>query len=309
MHIHYHTFGCKVNQYETENIRQAMEADGHTSVNNLEEADVCIINTCTVTHEADRKLIQLVNRIKRVNPKAIIVMCGCYSQINENANQLADIVVGTSNKSRIPQLVAEYNSQKTAEVLPHYKGEHFETMANIGSARKTRAVIKIQDGCDRFCTYCIIPYARGRARSKPINEIEAEAKALVKAGHKELDLVGINLSCYGHDLGLNLADAVERVCKTSGAERVRLGSLEAELISEEIIKRLSELDNFCPHFHLSLHSGCDKTLREMGRKYDKAEYFTIVNNIRKYFPDCAITTDIMVGFPGETDDDFSESLE
>lgn len=309
MHIHYHTFGCKVNQYETENIRQAMEADCHTSVNNLEESDVCIINTCTVTHEADRKLIQLVNRIKRVNPKAIIVMCGCYSQINENANKLADIVVGTSNKSRIPQLVAEYNSQKTAEVLPHHKGEPFETMANIGSARKTRAVIKIQDGCDRFCTYCIIPYARGRARSKPINEIEAEAKALVKAGHKELDLVGINLSCYGQDLGLNLADAVERVCKTSGAKRVRLGSLEAELIDEKIIERLAKLNNFCPHFHLSLQSGCDKTLREMGRKYDKAEYFTIVNNIRKYFPDCAITTDIMVGFPGETDDDFSESLE
>ena len=309
MHIHYHTFGCKVNQYETENIRQAMEADGHTSVNRLEEADVCIINTCTVTHEADRKLIQLINKIRRVNPKARIVMCGCYSQINENANQLADIVVGTSNKSRIPQLVAEYNSQKTTEVLPHYKGEPFETMANIESAQKTRAVIKIQDGCDRFCSYCIIPYARGRARSKPINEIEAEAKALVKAGHKELDLVGINLSCYGQDLGLNLADAVERVCKTSGAKRVRLGSLEAELLDEKIIERLAKLDNFCPHFHLSLQSGCDKTLREMGRKYDKAEYFTIVSSIRNHFLGCAITTDIMVGFPGETEDDFNESLE
>lgn len=309
MHICYHTFGCKVNQYEIENIRQAMELLGHTSVNKLEDADVCIINTCTVTHEADRKLIQLVKKIKRVNTEAIIVMCGCYSQVNENAKSLADIVVGTSNKSRIPQLIAEYKSQKMYEVLPHYKGEAFESMANIGSARKTRAVIKIQDGCDRFCTYCIIPYARGRARSKPIDEIEAEARALVEAGHKELDLVGINLSCYGQDLGLNLADAVERVCKTSGAERVRLGSLEAELLDEEIIERLAKLDNFCPHFHLSLQSGCDKTLREMGRKYDKAEYFTIVSGIRKHFPDCAITTDIMVGFPGETDDNFNESLE
>lgn len=309
MHIHYHTFGCKVNQYETENIRQAMELLGHTSVNKPEEADVCIINTCTVTHEADRKLIQHINKIKRVNPEAIIVMCGCYSQVNENAKALADIIVGTSNKSRIPQLVSEYKSQKMTEVLPHYKGEAFESMANFGSIRKTRAVIKIQDGCDRFCTYCIIPYARGRARSKPIDEIEAEARALVGAGHKELDLVGINLSCYGHDLGLNLADAVERVCKTSGAERVRLGSLEAELLDDKIIERLAKLDNFCPHFHLSLQSGCDKTLREMGRKYDKAEYFTIVSSIRKHFPNCAITTDIMVGFPGETEDDFNESLE
>lgn len=309
MHVYYHTFGCKVNQYETENIRQTMELSGHASVNRPEQADVCIINTCTVTQEADRKLTQLVNKIKRVNPEGIIILCGCYSQVNENANLLADIVVGASNKSKIPQLIAEYKSQKMTEVLPHFKGEVFETMANVGSARKTRAVIKIQDGCDRFCTYCIIPYARGRARSKPIDEIEAEARALVEAGHKELDLVGINLSCYGQDLGLNLADAVERVCKTSGADRVRLGSLEAELLDEEIIERLSKLVNFCPHFHLSLQSGCDKTLREMGRKYDKAEYFTIVSNIRKHFPDCAITTDIMVGFPGETDDDFNESLE
>lgn len=309
MHVYYHTFGCKVNQYETENIRQTMELSGHASVNRPEQADVCIINTCTVTQEADRKLTQLVNKIRRVNLEGIIVLCGCYSQVNENANLLADIVVGTSNKSKIPQLIAEFKSQKMTEVLPHFKGEVFETMANVGSARKTRAVIKIQDGCDRFCTYCIIPYARGRARSKPLDEIEAEAKALVKAGHKELDLVGINLSCYGQDLGLNLADAVERVCKTSGADRVRLGSLEAELLGEEIIERLAKLVNFCPHFHLSLQSGCDKTLREMGRKYDKAEYFTIVSNIRKHFPDCAITTDIMVGFPGETDDDFNESLE
>ncbi len=309
MHVYYHTFGCKVNQYETENIRQTMELSGHASVNRPEQADVCIINTCTVTQEADRKLTQLVNKIRRVNPEGIIVMCGCYSQVNENASLLADIVVGASNKSSIPQLIAEFKSQKMTEVLPHFKGEVFETMAIVGSVRKTRAVIKIQDGCDRFCTYCIIPYARGRARSKPLDEIEAEARALVEAGHKELDLVGINLSCYGQDLGLNIADAVERVCKTSGADRVRLGSLEAELLGEEIIERLAKLVNFCPHFHLSFQSGCDKTLREMGRKYDKAEYFTIVSNIRKHFPECAITTDIMVGFPGETDDDFNESLE
>lgn len=309
MRVYYHTFGCKVNQYETENIRQTMELSGHASVNRPEQADVCIINTCTVTQEADRKLTQLVNKIRRVNPEGIIILCGCYSQVNENANLLADIVVGASNKSSIPQLIAEYKSQKMTEVLPHFKDEAFETMANVGSVRKTRAVIKIQDGCDRFCTYCIIPYARGRARSKPIDEIEAEARALVEAGHKELDLVGINLSCYGQDLGLNLADSVERVCKTSGADRVRLGSLEAELLDGEIIERLAKLVNFCPHFHLSLQSGCDKTLREMGRKYDKAEYFTIVSNIRKHFPECAITTDIMVGFPGETDDDFNESLE
>lgn len=311
MHIYYHTFGCKVNQYETENIMQGFAGRGHTTAVKIKDADVCIINSCTVTHEADKKLRQLLGKIRKENPTAVILLCGCYAQTAEDATDLADIVVGTSGKGKIPELVEEYISkqEKICRVREHIKGEKFERMSFTGSKSKTRAIIKIQDGCDRFCTYCIIPYARGRCRSKSLEDIEAEAKALVANGHRELCLVGINLSCYGQDLGLDLADAVEAVCKTSGADRVRLGSLEAELLSEDVIGKMAKCESLCPHFHLSLQSGCDKTLHEMGRKYDKAEYFTIVSNLRKYFLGCAITTDIMVGFPGESEEDFNESLE
>ncbi len=311
MHIYYYTFGCKVNSYETENILQNMELHGHHTVSKIKDADICIVNSCTVTQEAEKKLHQLVNKIRRENPCAIIVICGCYAQVAEDIKDIADIAVGTANKSKIPYLIDKYIAERKQiiSINPHIKDEFFEPMYNHGNPRKTRAEIKIQDGCDRFCTYCIIPHARGRARSKPLDEIECEAKQLVADGHRELCLVGINLSCYGQDIGLSLADAVEIVCKRSGADRVRLGSLEAELLSEEIIARFANCSTLCPHFHLSLQSGCNKTLREMGRKYVKEEYFTIVNDLRKYFPDCAITTDVMVGFPGETDEDFSESLE
>ncbi len=309
MQVYYHTFGCKVNSYETENILQQMETKGHTTVTKISEADVCIINSCTVTHEADSKLIQLVHKIRRDNPKAIIVIAGCYSQLSPTVMDLADIAVGTSNKTKIAVLIDSYNCSKLDAVVPHFKDEPFESIFNRGNPRKTRAEIKIQDGCDRFCTYCTIPYARGRARSKAIADIESEAKQLVLDGHKELCLVGINLSCYGQDIGLTLADAVESVCNRSGAERVRLGSLEAELLTEDIIIRMANCKSLCPHFHLSLQSGCDKTLKDMGRRYVKAEYFTIVKCLRKHFPDCAITTDIMVGFPGETEENFNESLE
>ncbi len=311
MHIYYHTFGCKVNSYETENILQNMELNGHQTVSKIEDAQVCIINSCTVTHEADKKLHQLINKIRRVNPNAIIILAGCYSQVAKDAKVLADICIGTQGKTLIPKMLDEYIANKAHKwaVKSHFKGEDFEPMCNHGNPRKTRAEIKIQDGCDRFCTYCIIPYARGRARSKSLSDIEYEAKQLVNDGHKEICLVGINLSCYGHDIGINLADAVETVCNTSGAERVRLGSLEAELLDVSIIERLSRCKTLCPHFHLSLQSGCNKTLKDMGRKYDKEEYFTIVDNIRRYFPDCAITTDVMVGFPGETETDFNESFE
>lgn len=311
MRIYYHTFGCKVNQYETEVIAQAMARRGHTATQKIKDADVCIVNSCTVTHEADKKLIQLFNRIKKENPNAITALCGCYAQTATGANSLADIVVGTSDKGKIPELIEQYSKrhERIYHVSLHAKGEKIEPLTNFGSNSKTRAIIKIQDGCDRFCTYCIIPYARGRCRSKSLDDIESEAKALVASGHKELCLVGINLSCYGEDLGLDLADAVTRVCQTSGADRVRLGSLEAELLSEDIIKRMSQCKTLCPHFHLSLQSGCDKTLKEMGRKYDTAEYLAIVTNLRKYFHECAITTDIMVGFPGESEEDFNRSLE
>lgn len=314
MFVYYHTFGCKVNQYETENIRSAMESLGYVTVKAINDADIYIINSCTVTAQADLKLRQLVHKIRRTKESAVIAVCGCYSQVLKDAESAlpeADIFVGTSNKTEIPKLIGKYFETKTkiAAVNEHFRGEQIEPMMNTGTKDKTRAIIKIQDGCDRFCSYCIIPYARGRIRSKSLSDIEKEAKALASV-HDELVLVGINLSCYGQDLGnINLADAVETVCRTSGAKRVRLGSLEPELLTEEIIARLAECDTLCPHFHLSLQSGCNKTLSEMKRKYDKAEYFTLVSSLRKHFPSCAITTDIMVGFPGETDEDFLESLE
>ncbi len=314
MFVYYHTFGCKVNQYETENICEAMELGGFETVKSIELADIYIINSCTVTAQADLKLRQLVHKIRRINKCGIIAVCGCYTQMLKDAKRIlpeVDIFVGTSNKTRIPSLVAKHIENKnTIEAInEHFKGELIEPMFNTGNHDKTRAIIKIQDGCDRFCSYCIIPYARGRIRSKSLDDIEKEAKALSQK-HDELVLVGINLSCYGQDLGdINLADAIEVVCRTSGAKRVRLGSLEPELLTEEIIVRLAKCDSLCPHFHLSLQSGCDRTLKEMRRKYDKSEYFTLVSSLRVHFPGCAITTDIMVGFPGETEEDFIQSLE
>lgn len=314
MFVYYHTFGCKVNQYETDNIRFAMELKGHETVKDISKADVYIINSCTVTSQADLKLRQLVHKLRRINESGIIVVCGCYSQVLKDHKSTlpeVDVFVGTSDKTKVPILIEEFamNRQAIVSVKEHFKGEKIEPMMNVGNKNKTRAIIKIQDGCDRFCSYCIIPFARGRIRSKPLEEIEFEAKELAKT-HDELVLVGINLSCYGQDLGdVNLADAVETVCLTSGAKRVRLGSLEPELLTEEIIERLAECKTLCPHFHLSLQSGCDKTLKEMRRKYDKEEYFTLVSSLREHFEGCAITTDIMVGFPGESDEDFAESLE
>ncbi len=314
MTVHYYTFGCKVNQYETNAISQMMSEKGYTAVPEINLADICIINSCTVTGSADTKLRQLVNRIRKENPGCIIIICGCYAQVYKDSPLLnmADIVVGENNKSKIPQLIENYLNcgQRQVDIKEHTLFEQIEKISLSKSTGKTRAIIKIQDGCDRFCSYCIIPYARGRSRSKALNELTEEARQLVQAGHKELVLVGINLSCYGADFndGTTIADAVSAVCKTSGAERVRLGSIEPELLTPDIIKRLSQNKTLCPHFHLSLQSGCDRILSQMRRKYSTAEYVSIVNELRKCFNGCAITTDVMVGFPSETDEDFLESL-
>ena len=313
MTVFYYTFGCKVNTYETDAIKELMQQSGHTETNDFSLAEVFVINSCTVTGVADDKLFKLLRRIKRENEKAVIVICGCLPQVDANNEALkdADILLGTANKSQIPEALEKFSECKEKQVLinPHEKGEKIEALQVSGRKGKTRAIIKIQDGCDRFCSYCIIPFARGRSRSKPLDEITKEAQDLVQNGHKELVLVGINLSCYGYEWGLNLADAVEAVCKNSSALRVRLGSLEPELLTKEIIERLSKLPQFCPHFHLSLQSGCNKTLKEMRRKYTKEEYLSLVTELRNSFPNCAITTDIMVGFAGETEEDFLESLE
>ncbi len=313
MTVSYFTFGCKVNQYETDCIAELMGRNGFVTVDEPMAADVVVINSCTVTQAADVKLGQLLRRVRRQNPEAIIVVTGCYPQAH-GATELisdADIIVGEANKTAIPELVSEFleNRESIRDILPHKKGEAFERMSLTKRADKTRAIIKIQDGCDRFCTYCIIPYARGRSRSKPIEEIQAEASELTLQGHRELILVGINLSCYGEDLGgADLADAVHAAC-FSTADRVRLGSIEPEMLTEDIIRRLSQEEKLCPHFHLSLQSGCDKTLERMRRRYNPDDYRELIRLLREYFPDCAVTTDVMVGFPGETEEDFNESVE
>ena len=312
MLIYFYTFGCKVNQYETEILRQQFEQNGFICVNRISDADICVVNSCTVTAQSDLKLRQLLHKIRRENPGSIIALCGCYPQAFADVSNMipeADIIVGSGNKTRLPSLVKRFveNHERIVEIdVENSDYPSFEQLTHGSS--KTRGIIKIQDGCDRFCSYCIIPYARGRSRSKSLCDISAEAKTLVKAGHKELVVVGINLSDYGKGTEYDLADAVKAVSE-SGAERIRLGSLEPEELTVDIIDRLASIPNLCPHFHLALQSGCNKTLKEMRRKYDKSEYFTLVKLLRERFQHCAITTDIMVGFPGETDDDFMESLD
>lgn len=313
MKAFYYTFGCKVNQYETENIRQHLEARGFATTDNISEADICIINSCTVTSMSDRKSRQLLHKIKKENPDSIVVLTGCFPQaFEEKAKEIenVDIITGTGNKTQIPQLIEDFLKyhHKIICINPHDKNEKFESMQNHEYVDKTRGYIKIQDGCDQYCTYCIIPYARGHIRSKPLDELRSEIITLANAGHKEIVLVGINLSCYGKDTGHRLVDAIETACSIDGIERVRLGSIEPELISKNDIDRMAKQPKLCPQFHLSLQSGCDRTLKAMNRKYNSAEYEKIVVSLRNVFPDCAITTDIMVGFPEETEQDFNESL-
>ncbi len=313
MNIAFYTLGCKVNQYETEVMREAFEKNGHTVVSSSMPFDVIIINSCTVTAESDRKTRQAVHRFKKQNPNAVVVLTGCMAQaFSEDAKALtdADIVIGNTDVSKIYEKVCEYNNNRIFEVIPHPRDERFNTVSIESFAERTRAYMKIQDGCDRFCTYCIIPTARGWLRSKPIDEIKKEAEALSQNGYVEAVLVGINLTSYGKETGgeLNICDAVEAVAEVADIKRIRLGSLEPDHITDEMLLRLKAVDKFCPQFHLSLQSGCDATLRRMNRHYDTAFYRDLVNRIRATFPDAAITTDIMVGFAGEDENEFSQNL-
>lgn len=312
----YYTFGCKVNQYETENIKEAMLSQGYEATDDHAEAEVCIINTCTVTAQSDSKCRQLIHKIRKDNPECLIVLAGCFPQAFEKqAAEMneSDIIVGTGAKKEIPQLIKEYitHGERIVKIVPREKGEAFEKMTNTGADSKTRAYIKIQDGCDQYCTYCIIPKARGHICSKPLEDIAPEVQQLVDSGHKEIILTGINLCCYGRDFkdGTRLIDAIERACGCEGDFRVRIGSIEPELISDSDIQRMAKLKKLCPHFHLSLQSGCDETLKRMNRHYDTAEYETLCKKLREHFPNCAITTDIMVGFAQETEEEFQQSLD
>ncbi len=308
------TFGCKVNQYETEYIRHLLLDAGYEYNEEESQCGVLIINSCTVTAVSDKKCRQLIHKLRRQNENAVILLCGCMSQAHPdkiNDFSQCDIVIGNTDHTVIPQYISEFikNGKQIVDINEHDREkEPFEKCKVSRFSERTRAYIKIEDGCSRFCSYCIIPYARGRVRSKSIDDIKDEAQLISESGYKEIVLTGINLSLYGTDINSNLCEAVEAVASAEGIRRIRLGSLEPEYLDESVLQRLSEVKEFCPQFHLSLQSGCDKTLKDMNRNYTSSEYAVIVNNIRKFWANPSITTDVMVGFAGESEDDFNSSL-
>lgn len=313
MKVCFYTLGCKVNRYETQAMSEALAKGGYEIVTENEIADIYVINSCTVTAEADKKTRQAVRRFKRKNPASTVVLTGCMPQAYpREAEKLseADIVLGNKNNAFLLKALNDRlkNKERIFAVSEHKTGDAYQN-TNISSFdARTRADIKIQDGCNRFCTYCIIPTSRGRVRSKPIEEIEKEVFALGENGYEEIVLVGINLSSYGRDTGLSLPDAVERVCENEKIKRVRLGSLEPDHLTDDVIERLSKCEKLCPQFHISLQSGCNKTLSDMHRHYTAEQYYELCEKLRASFSDCTLTTDVMVGFPMETDENFEESL-
>lgn len=302
------TLGCKVNSCESAAIAAHMERAGYTPAQ--QGADVCIINSCAVTGTGVKKARQTVSRCKRENPACIVVLCGCFPQAYpEEASRVigADIVTGNSYKGDIPALVAQRLGTGVRTMCVQPLTRDFDENSAGADIDRTRAFIKVEDGCDRFCTYCIIPFARGRVRSRRPEEIARQAALCAESGHREVVLTGINLGCYGQEYGLTLADAVS-AAQADGIERIRLSSLEPEMLTADEVERLRGIKKLCPHFHLSLQSGCDKTLRDMHRRYDTELFAQTAQRLREAFPGCAITTDIMVGFPGETDEDFAQSM-
>ena len=311
MQIAFYTLGCKVNQYETNWLSEAAEENGFTVVSHNEEADVYVVNSCTVTGESDRKTRQTVRRFKRAHPESIVVLTGCMPQaFPEDAEKLteADIVLGNKNNHRLFDLIKEYyeTCNRVIKVEQHKTGDGFVPCKINNFEGRTRAIVKIEDGCDRFCSYCIIPYSRGRVRSKGLDDLKEEFEALFQKGFCEVVLVGINLSSYGKDTGNSMCDVVELADKI-GFKRIRLGSLEPDHITDEVINRLAKVKSFCPQFHISLQSGCNKTLKTMNRHYTAEEYFELCEKLRAAFNDTSLTTDIMVGFPDESEEDFEES--
>ncbi len=308
------TLGCKVNQYETNAMTQKFIEKGYNIAENGEKSDICIINTCTVTNISDRKSRQMLRKVKEINPEAIIVACGCYVQVaKEEIEKMEeiDIVLGNNEKKDIVTYVETYIKEQDQEINMQdvMEQREFVDFGNITYTEKTRAVIKVQDGCDRFCSYCIIPYARGRVRSRKPESILSEIKEIVKKDIKEVVITGIHIASYGKDFKqeYKLIDLLEEINKIEGVQRIRLGSIEPLLITEEFIKRLNKLEKVCHHFHLSLQSGCNETLKRMNRRYTTEEFENIVNILRKNYKDAILTTDIIVGFPGETNDEFEKT--
>ena len=307
-----HNLGCKVNSYETEAMEQMLMKAGYEIVKFGEEAaDIYIVNTCSVTNIADRKSRQMLHRAKKLNKDAIVIATGCYVQAEGSELQLddaVDIVIGNNKKADLLHIIEEYenNNTKNSAIIDINRTDEYEELSINSVCEHTRAYIKIQDGCNQFCSYCIIPYTRGRVRSRNPELVVNEVKGLVAKGYKEIVLTGIHLSSYGIDLGnTNLLNLIIALNGVEGLERIRLGSLEPRIITEEFASVISKLEKVCPHFHLSLQSGCDATLKRMNRRYDTAEYYEKCELLRKYFVHPAITTDVIVGFPGETDEEFA----
>lgn len=313
-----HNLGCKVNAYETEAMQELLEQAGYEIVPFQEKADVYIINTCTVTNMADRKSRQMLHRARKMNPEAVVAACGCYVQEKpDEAADCVDIVIGNNRKKEIVRILEEYENSRDGE--KKRSGEPLKDLVDIGhtkeyeelslsrTAEHTRAYIKVQDGCNQFCSYCIIPYARGRVRSRSKSHVLEEVQALAVAGYQEVVLTGIHLSSYGIDNGEDLLSLILAVHEVEGIRRIRLGSLEPRIITEEFVRTISGLPKMCPHFHLSLQSGCTETLKRMNRRYTAEEYFEKCELLRKYFHEPALTTDVIVGFPGETQEEFEAS--
>ena len=303
-----HNLGCKVNAYETEAMQEMLEQNGYEIVPFKEGADIYVINTCTVTNMADRKSRQMLHRAKKMNPEAIVVATGCYVQAQEEKGEVdecIDIIIGNNKKKDLIEIL-ENHIKKSVIDINHTK--EYEEMHLSKTAEHTRAYIKVQDGCNQFCTYCIIPFARGRVRSRAKEDVIREVTDLANNGYKEVVLTGIHLSSYGVDLEQeDLLSLILAVHEVKGIERIRLGSLEPRIITEEFAKTIAGLSKMCPHFHLSLQSGCDETLRRMNRRYTSEEYYEKCQILRKYFDNPALTTDVIVGFPGETEEEFEKS--
>ncbi len=312
MNIWLHTLGCKVNQYESQVIREIFIKNGFTA-NGDKSPDIIVINSCSVTAESDRKTRQAVRKFRKEHKNSVIILTGCMVEaFPEKSKEIteADIILGNKDFSNIAKFAEEFlkTRKRIFNVEKHNNGDLYNTPSLSDFSERTRAYMKIEDGCDRFCSYCIIPYARGRVRSRDLHDIKKEAETLANKGFSEIVLVGINLSAYGKDENINICDAVEVVCSVDAIKRVRLGSLEPDHITDEMLERLNSQTKFCPQFHLSLQSGCDETLKRMNRKYDTAFYRDLIERIRSIFADASITTDIMVGFSGETEEEFNKSL-
>ena len=315
MRIAFCTLGCKVNQYETQALEQLFAARGHTLVPFEGEADVYVINSCTVTAVSDKKSRQVVRQARKRARSAVVALCGCYPQTHRSdiKDLPVDLVAGTGDRLGFVELVErayEERQEKITALDDAMKRRAFEALPAGGLEGRTRAMLKVEDGCVNFCSYCIIPYARGPVRSLPLRDAATQAVKLAAEGYKELVLTGIEISSWGRDLrdGTSLIDLIEAVCSAAGC-RVRLGSLEPRTITDEFCRRAAQLENLCPHFHLSMQSGCDATLRRMNRKYDTARFMESVELLRKHFQAPAITTDMIAGFPGETEEEFAQSLD